>query len=329
MRKLSLFFLVTCVLAPTVASAQERETVEFSEEQIMLNNQAVDAANAGNYKKAEQLYNAMLQIGEVNVTWMNLGAAYDKQGKCLEAAEAFARVYTAPKIAQIPAKMLEDKTDQAVRELDQKCSARVVLNCSPAETTVTIDGGREFACHGRPLSLMPGRHTVYAKTHYGFNTVVVDAVAGETQQVKVEVIDYEKVAAEAGVTPEEIQKKSTLFKALGYSFIGVGAGVAGGGGALLAVGYKDYNDIKSDYDNNLTTKDKVDDQRDKSQLWMDISYGMFAVGGAMLITGIVLVVYDAVKYQPKLREFEEKGMSWQFSPAFSPEFSGFALSATF
>ena len=35
----------------------------------MLNNQAVDAGNAGDYKKAEQLLMAMLQGGEMNIIW--------------------------------------------------------------------------------------------------------------------------------------------------------------------------------------------------------------------------------------------------------------------
>ena len=56
---------------------------------------------------------------------------------------------------------------------------------------------------------------------------------------------------------------------------------------------------------------------------------MIALGSAMTITGIVLVVYDAVKIVPQLEEFEKRGVSLQFAPTVSPKFSGFMLSGTF
>ena len=133
----------------TVQAEPQKEpevTVDFSDEQIMLNNQAVDAANAGNYKKAEQLYNAMLQIAEMTVIWANLGGTYLKEGKCLEAAEAYKNVWTSPKISQIPAEQIEAGATAKLKELERQCNAQVVLNCTPAEMTVTIDGGAERPC---------------------------------------------------------------------------------------------------------------------------------------------------------------------------------------
>ena len=221
----------------TVQAEPQKEpevTVDFSDEQIMLNNQAVDAANAGNYKKAEQLYNAMLQIAEMNVIWANLGGTYLKEGKCLEAAEAYKNVWTSPKISQIPAEQIEAGATAKLKELERQCNAQVVLNCTPAEMTVTIDGGAERPCSPEPLALMPGRHSVFAQTSYGFTTVAVDAEPNQTTQVAIEVIDYEKVALEAGITPEEIHRKSVIFKSVGYSFLGVGVAIGVGGGALLA-----------------------------------------------------------------------------------------------
>ena len=318
----------------TVQAEPQKEpevTVDFSDEQIMLNNQAVDAANAGNYKKAEQLYNAMLQIAEMNVIWANLGGTYLKEGKCLEAAEAYKNVWTSPKISQIPAEQIEAGATAKLKELERQCNAQVVLNCPPAEMTVTIDGGAERPCSPEPLALMPGRHAVFAQTSYGFTTVAVDAEPNQTTQVAIEVIDYEKVALEAGITPEEIHRKSVIFKSVGYSFLGVGVAIGVGGGALLATANDSYNSKKAEYDtgSGIYTKDEVDNAYDEAALKQNISYGMIALGSAMTITGIVLVVYDAVKIVPQLEEFEKRGVSLQFAPTVSPKFSGFMLSGTF
>ena len=51
----------------------------------------------------------------------------------------------------------------------------------------------------------------------------------------------------------------------------------------------------------------------------------------MLVTGITLVVYDAVKIRPQINEFQPHASNFNLtlSPALSPEFSGLALSGQF
>lgn len=306
--------------------------VEFSDEQVMLNNQAVDAAIAGDYKKAEQLFNAMLQLGEMNIIWMNVGGVYVKQGKCMEARNAFEHVFTSPKItnAAVTTEDIESRTRAQMRELETQCNAQVIFECKPEEMQLTIDSGEVFECHKNPIALTPGRHSVFAQTNYGFNTVAIDAVEQTTTTIPIEVINYEQVAVDIGATPEEIQKQSTLYKALGYSFLGVGVAVAAGGGALLGVSYSHYNSEKEKYDAN-STKDaynKIKKLEDETNTKMTVSYGLMAFGGAMAVTGIALVIYDAVKFQPTLDKLSG-GTSFRVAPAVSPEFTGLAFSGRF
>ncbi|MBQ9242742.1 MAG: hypothetical protein IJ165_05885 [Proteobacteria bacterium] len=318
------------------------EGLTFSDEQIMLNNQAVEAVSSGNFKKAEQLFNAMLQIGEFNVIWMNLGRTYANQNKCLEAKEAYERVATAPAIKDYTVEMIQDTTRGFVRDLEAQCSSKIILNCNPPDMEVTIDGGQAFACISEPISLVPGKHTIYAKTSYGFNTIVVETIKNDTKLADVRVIDYEQVATDAGVTPEEIRHRSKLYKALGYSFLAGGAAIAAGGfgfwgwAYLKWQGYAKYSNQKDkEYTaEEIETYEKM--KADGADQNMYNSYQVIggvigAFGAAMLVTGVTLIIVDAKKYQPQVEMLDSKEQNafFEFSPVFSPEFSGLMLSGRF
>lgn len=308
--------------------------IKFSDEQIMLNNQAVDAGNAGDYKKAEALLIAMLAGGEMNIIWGNLGGVYAKQGKCIEAKDAFERVWHSPKITEIPAEAIEEGARQALEKLKDQCTAKIQLKCQPADMTVTFDDGKAYACTTEDIAVTPGKHRIYAKTGYGFNYVDVEAVENETRTYAVEVVNYEQIASDAGVSPEQLRRKSHTFKAIGWSFFGVGAAAAIGGGVLMWHSWSTYTDKRDEYmqrPGNSALKESVDKDRDTYQTRINASYGMLAVGGAMLVTGLVLIIYDAVKLQPQIENFASgtSAFSWDVAPSFSPEFSGLSFSGRF
>ena len=91
-------FFMTLPLAAHAKKPKASDEPTFTEQQIALNNEAVEASNVGNYSKAEKLYLASLEMGEFNITWLNLGRIYAKENKCREAEQAYARVTDAPKI---------------------------------------------------------------------------------------------------------------------------------------------------------------------------------------------------------------------------------------
>lgn len=309
------------------------EIIKFSDEQIMLNNQAVDAGNAGDYKKAEQLLMAMLQGGEMNIIWGNLGSLYAKQGKCIEAKDAFERVWTSPKISEIPAETIEQSAAQALEKLKAQCSANVIIKCSPADMKLTFDDGNEFTCSSEPLAVTPGKHYVLGKTNYGFGSIEALAVEGETRTYNIEILDYERIATDAGVSPEKLNKRSKAFKGVGYSFIGIGAAAGIASGVLMWYADKQNTDAikKNRQAPNEATQNAAKKQYDDSKVMLNASYGVVAASGALLVTGIILVVYDALVIQPRIQEFEKNktDFSWTVSPAVSTEFAGMAFSAQF
>lgn len=318
----------------SVPGAPSEGVIKFSDEQIVLNNQAVDAGNAGDYKKAEQLFLAMLQGGEMNVIWGNLGSVYAKQGKCIEAKDAFERVWKSPKITEIPAATIEQGAVHALENLKRQCSSSIVLKCSPTDMTVAFDDGREFPCSSEILAVTPGKHVVLGKTSYGFNSVVVNAIAGETTYQTLEVIDYERIASDAGVSPEQLRQRSRTFKIVGYTFLGVGIAAAVTGVALLLDGYIGYHREIDAYFDSIGSQEKHVDARrarDKAQTEYYAAYGLFGIGGAMIVAGIALTVYDALKIRPRIEAFEDHvpAFSWTVSPVFSSELSGFAFTGQF
>ncbi|MBQ1924490.1 MAG: hypothetical protein II180_00060 [Proteobacteria bacterium] len=312
----------------------------FSDEQVMLNNQAVDAVSSGNYGKAEQLFNSMLQIGEFNVIWMNLGRTYANQNKCIEAKDAYAHVFTAPKIDDFPSDMINQTTKTFIKELEERCSSKLVLSCSPEDMTISIDSGREMKCTSEEIALVPGLHSVFGKTDYGFNTVGVETISGHTSVAEIEVVDYKKVAAEAKESPEELLKKSTIFKAAGYSLLGVGVAMAAGGFGWWGYSYNLWQnncgevEVLNGYkscggSDGVKNAGKVNGKTRQDIEKAQIAGGVIgAVGTAMVITGVTLVLYDALSIRPKYEEAASL-QSFRISPTFSPEFSGLSFTGRF
>ena len=316
-------------------SAKAAEGVSFTDEQILLNNRAAEATKKGDFKQAEQLYNALLQIGESNIVWFNLGHSQAKQDKCIEARSSFEHVADAPKILEyFTPEEINERTEKAMRELSEKCSATIRVSCNPQEMEISIDGGDPIKCSETEYSVVPGKHSIMGRTEKGFNTIVVDATANMLTVAPIEVIDYEAIVDKAGITPEELQKKSTLFKALGYTFIGVGAATAATGGIMDYYFWNKYkNDLNkvNNQEGSSSNTNKIKQEQSDYYNYIYVGYALIGVGSAMAITGVILVVYDAFSIQPQLEELSRGKTAFapMFAPVVSPQFTGFTLSATF
>ena len=375
MRKFSILMaLVGLLLLPLSADAKPKKNEgTFSEQQTMLNNQAAEATRNGEFAKAEKLFVAMLAIGEFDLVWLNLARTYARENKCLEAEEAYTHV--------LGAKQLKGYRDQIeklypgyVEELKTQCNAQIRLECTPADMTITIDGGVERKCDPNAVyNLVPGQHmfvgtaTFSSSEKASMNSIVVTARANELITGSLVIEDEEeKTRREAerarleaekakelqniiennDITLEDFEKKSFLFKALGYSFIGGGALILGGGIGMTLYYYYDYQDL---YDQNKAGKidnSKLNRAKKNNQKYMNGGYAMMAVGGSMLVAGVALVVIDAVRYQPQIetlkknqrdaREEQQEAAepvtttdSFGFAPVVNSDFAGFTLFGTF
>lgn len=111
--------------APEPSIAQEnpsgRAVAEPTDAQTSLNDDGVRAMIEGDYAGAVSLLERSIRLGEINVTYLNLGRAYQKLGRCAKAREALQKAKTSPAVADPPASEVAAVSDQYLAELDKNC----------------------------------------------------------------------------------------------------------------------------------------------------------------------------------------------------------------
>ena len=152
----------TAFAAPAVAQESEEsgapvdsETfVAPTPEQKQLNDQAVQALTAENYAKAVSFLEEALYIGELNVSYLNLGRAYQKMGECRKARQALEKVEGAPKVEKPPPEFIQKKAAEYLAELPDECPPAESATSEESDTAETdtetsdaeeVDGGAERA----------------------------------------------------------------------------------------------------------------------------------------------------------------------------------------
>ncbi|MBO4351189.1 MAG: hypothetical protein J6A01_09630 [Proteobacteria bacterium] len=289
MKRLSLIIaIITALLIPLTALAQDessekstspdRERVSYSIEQIMLNNEALEAIQTGNYSRAEHLYNAILSIQENNFTWLELGQTYARLNKCIEAYDAYHHVATAPILddENSTPEIINEATQKALVNLDAQCSAKAIFYCDPEDTILSIDGGKALNCSKKQIPLVPGMHTVYAQTSYSFDTKVFELQSNQTTDIKIRVVDYSICNGYVDVSqfPDYYIKRT--FAIAGWSLLGSGVALTSIGTGLLFA-----DDINGNKANNKIA-----------------AAPMITPGSAAIMAGIGLLIANGVNYSP-------------------------------
>jgi tetratricopeptide (TPR) repeat protein len=116
------FMLTTALPVYAQQPVEEYASGEPSSDQVRLNKSAVEAILAEDYKKATGLLEASLELGKLNVTYLNLGRAYQKLGECQKSKRAYLAVLTAPAVAEPPPKLINAKAEQYLEELEEECA---------------------------------------------------------------------------------------------------------------------------------------------------------------------------------------------------------------
>jgi hypothetical protein len=150
--------------APGDAAAQD--FVRPDATQLRLYEEGAEAFRQGQYEKAVELFQASLHLGQLNITWLNLGRALFKLGRCAEALDAYQAAMSAPHVeaptpAQVRAKMEEYRAD-----LQQSCPGSLIIECRPedrGELLISIDGQPPLRCSADPILLPPGTHKVIGR----------------------------------------------------------------------------------------------------------------------------------------------------------------------
>lgn len=91
--------LALLLMAPQAGLAQQAkpsEPVTPSDEQQKINDKGVEHLIEENYARTVAHFEQSLLLGELNVTYLNLGRAYQRLGKCTHAKQALNRGLVGP-----------------------------------------------------------------------------------------------------------------------------------------------------------------------------------------------------------------------------------------
>ena len=237
---------VGCVLlgAPDKASGQEPPAqttyAKPTDAQTSLNDDGVRAMIEGDYAGAVSLLERSIRLGEINVTYLNLGRAYQKLGRCAKAREALQKAKTAPAVADPPASEVRALADSYLAELDESCEADEKPDGGDAQKDGSDSGaekGGEVADPGQPVDEGDGANLL----GWGMTLSGVALVGGGValhfvaESNRAAVLDTPEGQTVGGVTQREalqIEEDADQLDTIGLA-MGIGGGVAAAVGTYL------------------------------------------------------------------------------------------------
>ncbi len=219
-----LIALAACLL-PTLASAQVGGNfARPTQAQLELYMEGKKAFQDEDFSKAIDHFRASLMVGDMNITWLNLGRAFFKDGRCVEAREAFDKVAASPQVQDPSPVEVLAKLEEYRQELKTSCMGSLVVACAQQGVKISVDGGAARDCDGAAIELVAGPHAIIG--HLGADTrrLDVEVVAFERVEVALEIAAGE-VASEGGGREDGAQGKgegSGSLEVVGTGFEGRG-----------------------------------------------------------------------------------------------------------
>jgi hypothetical protein len=190
-------FAIAVIFGSTAAFAQsgsggteinEKGFAVPSEAQLEMNEKGVKAIVDGDFDKAARLFQASIDLGKLNITYLNLGRALQKAGRCREAKQAYLNVKKkeTPKVQNPPPFEISSRAEQYLAELERTCPGEVEVTCEPDDLAEDVQlfintrGPKE--CNDDPFEVPPGE-------------VVVKGVLGEQTLEKVATVSPVELAS--------------------------------------------------------------------------------------------------------------------------------------
>ncbi|MFP4596685.1 MAG: tetratricopeptide repeat protein [Persicimonas sp.] len=176
--------LVGLALASTAGTVFAQESIEEyaesepSGDQVRLNQAAVEAIVAEDFEKAAKLLESSLELGEHNVTWLNLGRAYQKLGRCKDAKNAYLSAVSAPAVKEPSPKLVNAKAEQYLEEVEESCEeSKKLAAADEADEANGADEASE-ADEGDQKSVEPVTETGGANVAGWASTITGGALLG-------------------------------------------------------------------------------------------------------------------------------------------------------
>ena len=176
MRSLSTHFALLSLLAmaPSLAMAQEPPATPPEEDKILvveptgaqqeMNSKAIAAVNERNFETAITLFKASIELGELNITYLNMGRTYQRMGECVKAKETYRKARLTKYKVPLPTYDVVDKAlNEYETELYDSCTTgELVMSCEPRQLSLFVGVKGPLACPSgeNPLRLEEGEYVI-------------------------------------------------------------------------------------------------------------------------------------------------------------------------
>lgn len=207
---------LAALLYAVPCAAQSDAVVTPSEVQVQLVEKGVAAGLENRHEVAVDYFRAALELGELNIGYLNLGRALSRLGRCEEARDAYQKALLAPPVASPPVDEVRSIIHRYERELAESCSGTLLLRCEPRGMSLSIDGAAPTTCPQAPLTLAWGTHVLEWSTPSGPRSVEVQIEPGRSTELTLAEADRDGVGWVAPVG----------WTSLGLGLALVGAGLA-------------------------------------------------------------------------------------------------------
>ncbi len=230
MRKWSLILGLVMLGGPSLVSADEGD-VQATQTQLDLNDRGVQAIGDEDYDSAIRLFEASIDIGELNITYLNLGRAYQYRGDCQKAQRYFEAALEAPAIERPGPAQIAEAVEGFKTELEESCVGYLEVVCEPENAPLFIDGaGPQWCDMGAPRELSPGRYELELRLDEESDRTEVEISFGKSHTAHLTV---DGRADEEGMEHlEEMPERPGSISQRAWIYSGVGAAALGAGIAM-------------------------------------------------------------------------------------------------
>lgn len=312
------FCALMLLLSGGSAQAQNKSAnKKLLEMQQYLNARAAAAGKNSDYERAASLFKAALELGELNVSYLNLGRSLYYLGRCEEAREAFNQALTAPGPPNVDFKQVEGRVLEYLADMDVGCPGEVLVSCGEPEMFLEVDGV-PGEC-GQKVTLFPGEHTLTGVVGDQRVEQKVEIISGDRKTIFLGLPKTKEQVAPVFVQPAEPQPvqyeddRSTP-KLLGWtlgglSMVALGAGVTGW--LSYQGAHQDLSEVSSTPGASQAAYDEHKDSLDGARTLMVTSFGV----GSILAGVSGYLLYLGYSGSP-LEESPEVGeLKWKIGPA--------------
>ena len=290
--------LSLALFAPPAARAQSADPRVQA-----LIDEGTEEFRTGRFADALRRFESAFELGHVEALQYHIARCHEELGHTRQAIEA----YEAFLGTDAPTKA-KAKAEAALGQL-RRTKGRLLFDVSPEWAEVWVDGER--AAGSGPLEVAPGDHEVVARAdQHHESTTSIRVEPGEEQTVALSLLPKEVQSATTPLPEPVVEERRDAgeipLSTWGFVTLGVGAALTAGGTVSYILGELDHRDIVNTpgYGTEAIVISKTRRQALDLQASGDtkktVGYALWGIGGAAVVTSVILLVLDEGDETPAL-----------------------------